>query len=53
MGHKPLFCVVCWNAQQIGARKPQFFNEKMTSERDLDAFLLIGHYQEYRQTIQE
>jgi hypothetical protein len=32
MGHKPLFRVVCWDAQQIGARKPQFFNEKMTIE---------------------
>jgi hypothetical protein len=42
MGHKPLFCVVRCDAQQIGARKPQFFNEKMTIERDLDASRLIG-----------
>jgi hypothetical protein len=53
MGHKPLFCVVRCDAPQIGARKPQFFNEKMTIERDLDASRLIGHCQEYRQTIQD
>jgi hypothetical protein len=41
------------DAQQIGARKPQFFNEKMTIEHDLDASRLIGHCQEYRQAIQE
>ena len=34
MGREPLFCVVRCDAQQIGARKPQFFNEKIADVRD-------------------